>query len=150
MKYSSSQILSMSWKEWNQTMADELNKAGFRGIGYNPERHRLERGFAPYYAGDDVSSFILGAVGREPEITYLKEIGLLNNDRCPLCGGSINGMPARFTDGDNSNLHFDICQTCCSQGRKMSVNRANNSGCGCVLALLIIPIHLIKSLFLSI
>ena len=149
MKFTSSQVLSMSWKEWNETMAEELNKAGFKGVGYNHEKHRLERGFAPYYASDDLSSFILGTVGREQEITYLKSIGLLNNDRCPLCGGSINNKPATYTDGYNEKMTFHICQSCCSHGQRTSVNPANNPGCGCMVGLLLIPYHLVKTIFFT-
>ena len=77
----------------------------------------------------------------EKEIEYLKSIGLLNNDRCPLCGSSIHGNPGRFTDGYNSSLHFQICQNCVSNGRRMSDNPANK---GCIIAILLLPLSLLK------
>ena len=40
MKYTSYQIRQMSWAEWNATMANELNSAGFRCRGFNEETRK--------------------------------------------------------------------------------------------------------------
>lgn len=147
MKYSSSQIRSMSWQQWNETMANELNSAGFKARGYNPELHKWQDNYKEYDAGDEPKLFILGVVDGTREINHLKSVGLLNNGRCPMCGGPINGSPARFTSGFDSNMHFQICQSCCNHGKKTSVNPANNQGSGCMVALLMIPFQLIRSVF---
>lgn len=145
MKYLSSQVNQMTWPEWNDTMAKELNDAGFRARGYNSETGKWEDNRALFQAyPSEPKTFILGAVGGTEEINYLKQIGLLNNGRCPKCGNPIKGNPARFTSGYDNNCHFQICQNCCSHGRKTSINPANNSGC--MLALILLPWYMIKSI----
>lgn len=145
MKYTKDQILSMSWQEWNDTMAKELNEAGFLGPGYNPEKHCLDNHIAPYKADCPVDEFVFGKITRGAEISHLKDIGLLNNGRCPMCGGEITGTPSQFTDGFNPNINFHICGSCCNRGRRNSINPANSSGC--LIALLFLPFNLIKSMF---
>ncbi len=85
MKYTKDQILSMSWKEWNETMAKELNEAGFLGPGFNSESQRFENHIAPYKADGRNEDFVFGTITRSAEINYLKDVGLLNNGRCPMC-----------------------------------------------------------------
>ncbi|MFI3297022.1 MAG: hypothetical protein R3Y59_05275 [bacterium] len=119
MKYTSEQINALSWKEWNVTMAKELNSASFKARGYNPKTHKVEINFAPYKGDGEPESFILGEIEGVEEIDFLKSIGLLNNGRCPLCGSKIIGDPGRFTNGFNHSLHFQICQNCVSAGRKI-------------------------------
>ena len=49
MKYTSSQINAMSWKEWTETMAKELNDAGFRTNGVKIlDDGTLEKGLVPF------------------------------------------------------------------------------------------------------
>jgi len=145
MKYTKEQILSMSWQEWNETMAKELNAAGYLGPGYNPEKKCLDNHIAPYEANCPEREFVFGKITRSAEISHLKEIGLLNNGRCPMCGGEITGNPSQFTDGFNPNINFHICNSCGNFGRKISSNPANSSGC--IVALLFLPYHLIKAAF---
>ena len=142
MKYTSEEINRISWQEWNELMAKELNEAGFRReCTYGGEKYT-----SPYEADDEPMLFIHG-LGEE-EVNYLKSVGLLNNGRCPQCGRPINGNPGRFTSGFNHNLHFQICQTCVSRGKRTSVNPANNSQ-GCMIALLLLPIQLLKSFIMG-
>lgn len=148
MKYSSSQVRAMSEKEWVEAMASELNAAGFKARGLNPNTNRWEDNFEPFRVGLEpkASTFVMGGIEDSQAIEYLKSVGLLNNGRCPMCGGPINGTPARFTSGYDSSYHFQICQSCCSHGKRTSVNPANKQGCGCMVALLLMPYNLIKSL----
>lgn len=150
MKYTAAQIKNISWSEWNTIMAEELNKAGFLGPGYNPEKHRLDNHCQPYKADGPNSEFILGKVTGLNEINYLKDIGLLNNGRCPLCGGIIGEKFGTFTDGFNQNKNFQICNSCYKIGRRTSINPANNNGCGCITALLFMPYTLIKAVITNI
>lgn len=146
MKYTSSQINAMSWNEWNEAMAKELNEAGFRHYGIHIEEDRsLKKCLVPYKAGDDPKVFLLGTVEKAEEIDYLKSIGLLNNGRCPMCGKEIIGSPGRFTSGYDPNYHFQVCQNCVQHGRRTSVNPANNQGC--MLALLFFPWNVLKYIF---
>lgn len=73
MKYTSYQIRQMSWAEWNATMANELNSAGFRCRGFNEEIRKWENNRDLYRAdSSDPKIFILGTVDGIKEYEYLK------------------------------------------------------------------------------
>lgn len=137
MKYTSEQINAMSWREWTETMAKELNGAGFqyKGIGNKLESYSVGK------EEDGPKLFLLGSVENSEEITYLKNIGLLNNGRCPMCGNKIVGTPGRFISGYDSNYHFQVCQHCINKRKRVSVNSSNQ---GCIIVLLLIPFNIIK------
>ena len=146
MKYTSSQVRQMTWPEWNDAMARELNENGYKARGFNPETRRWENNREPYKADpSDTKVFIMGIVGGAEEYECLKRAGLLNNGRYPMCGNPIYGNPGRFTSGYDHNTHFQICQDCCNKGRLSSLNPANISGC--IMALILMPWHLNKTLF---
>lgn len=149
MKYTSFQVRAMSEKEWVEAMASELNAAGFKARGLNPRTQRWEDDFEPYHVGSEPKAriFVMGGISDPQAIEHLKTVGLLNNGRCPMCGGPISGTPARFTSGFDSSYHFQICQSCCSRGKRTSVNPANSQGGGCLVALLLMPYRFIQSLF---
>lgn len=146
MKYTSEQINSMSWLEWCETMAEELNSAGFKARGYNTTLGRWQDNYEPYRVADEPKLFILGTVDGSEEIDYLKSIGLLNNGRCPMCGNPINGKPGRFTSGYDHSMHFQICQNCVNRGKRgqqvMGIN--TSGGSGCIVGLLMLPYHIIE------
>lgn len=146
MKYTTSQIKQMTWAEWNDAMARELNENGFKASGFNSVLGKWENNKQPYKADpSNPKIFILGTVSGAAEYECLKRAGLLNNGRCPRCGNPIYGKPGRFTSGYDPNAHFQICQDCVKKGRRRSINPANRSGC--LLALILMPWHLIKLLF---
>lgn len=144
MNYTKDDVLKMTWHEWNATMAKELNDAGFLGYGFNPQTNRLEKNQAPYRAcPDSPSSFINGAVDTAPEIDYLKNIGLLNNGRCPMCGEPIYGSPGRFTSGFDYNIHFQICQECVNSKGGTKGLRRKLGLMGCVIYIILLPIQIV-------
>lgn len=146
MKYTSEYINSISWHEWNKIMANELNEAGFRTSAIEEiKRNVYKRVDDALYAALEESPdlFILGAVYKSPELDYLKRLGLLNNGRCPMCGEKMFCSPGRFSLDNNPAVNFEICQSCVKKGKKNSIN-PNNSGC--LVALLFIPYHLLKSI----
>lgn len=142
-KYTSQHINSLSWQEWNELMAKELNAAGFRTKEFvNGEWAKTGK----YNAHEDNDEPWLFAVQMDAEsIEYLKQLGLINNGRCMQCGKPIIGAPGRFTDGFDHNRHYHICQDCVSRGKRISVNHANKGGC--MAALLLLPVNLIANLF---
>ena len=149
MKYTSSQINAMSWKEWTETMAKELNDAGFRTNGVKIlDDGTLEKGLVPFSVNGEPKYFLLGSVDKAEEIEYLKSLGLLNNGRCPMCGEKIIGNPGRFTSGYDSNYHFQVCQNCVRNGNRTYVNPANNQGC--MIALVLFPWNIIKHILCQI
>lgn len=145
IKYTTQQVRQMSWFQWNDTMAKELNAAGFKRRGINKETGRWEDNYEPFHADSDDPSLFIFTLKNANEYEYLKNIGLLNNGRCPMCGNPIETSPGRFTSGFDANVHFQICQNCCNEGKRISINPAHNSGC--IITLLLMPWHLLKSLF---
>lgn len=136
MKYTKEDVLGMSWQNWNETMAKELNDKGFTcNWGREPR---------PYQGNINPKDFILGEVGsdRRDEIEYLKSLGLLNNGRCPLCGKPIVSNLGRFTSGFDSSIYFDICNDCAgAKGRgKVSTLDSLYLNGGCLTTLLLSPI----------
>ncbi|MBQ3944798.1 MAG: DUF805 domain-containing protein [Alphaproteobacteria bacterium] len=107
-EYTSSYLNSISWQEWNNLMAKELNEAGFRRRNtFSSNCEMVE-----YEAPDDYpKGFILGAVDGYEEIEFLKKRRLLNNGRCPMCGKAIT-VPGTFTSGFDHRMSFQICQSC--------------------------------------
>ena len=135
----------MSWQEWNEAMAEELNQKGFKAKEFNQDEHRWKK-TGKYKAGDDPKLFVLGTIEDSDAISYLKDVGLLNNGRCPMCGGPIYDNPGRFTSGYDPNFHFQICQNCVkSRGGLRKSN--STSGSGCIVALILFPWYLLKNLF---
>ena len=68
----------MSWHEWNETMAKELNEAGFKAKGFNKETGKWEKDYEPYKAyAEDPETFILGVVSGAKEIIILKVLAFL-------------------------------------------------------------------------
>ena len=141
MKYSAEQVKSMSYIKWMETIAQELNAAGFKGGSYNEESGHFD---GPYEVGDPLY-FFSGAINDYKAIDYLKSIGLVNNGRCPLCGAEIKGGPWQFTNGFQPKENYHICENCYNEGRRVSINPSNNSGC--LIALLFAPWGIIKGLF---
>lgn len=144
MKYSREEINNMSYRGWMETIANELNAAGFKGEGYDAVTGRFMKNVAPYEV-HDVSTFFMGAINDAKAMDYLKSIGLVNNGRCPMCGAVIKGTPSRFTCGMNPNLNFHICSSCRREGQRISINPANNSGC--MFAFILFPCYVIKNIF---
>lgn len=144
MKYTSEQINSMSWHEWNQTMAKELNDAGFRTMEYQQVKKNVYKNAdnALYFTLEDSPElFILGAVYKSPELDYLKRLGLLNNGRCPMCGNKISRNTGLFTYSLNPAVNFEICHSCVKKWKRISMSQNNY---GCLIALLLFPYHLLK------
>ena len=151
MKYTSEQINDMSWREWTETMARELNAANFKQTGVSLDSERKLGKTTKQYAVDEDNLgpkiFLLGSVETAKEIDYLKNIGLLNNGRCPMCGNPITGSPGRFTSGYDSNYHFQVCQDCVKKRNRISINTSNQ---GCIVSLLLLPFSISKYIWLSI
>lgn len=144
MKYSTENINNISYHEWMETIANELNAAGFKREGYNAAENKFMKNVAPYKVDDD-RYFFMGAINDAKAMDYLKSIGLVNNGRCPICGSPIKGVPSRFTSGMNPNLNFHICSSCRREGQRISINPSNNFGC--ILTLVMFPWYIIKNVF---
>ena len=71
MRYSTEEINRMSYLEWMETIAKELNAAGFKGEGYNAAAKRFMKNVAPYDV-HDVNSFFMGSIDDSKAMDYLK------------------------------------------------------------------------------
>lgn len=147
VRYTSEQVNAMSYREWMETIAKELNNAGYKGRGFNEKTGRLEANCVPYEVGD-LRFFFQGAINSAEHLNYLKSIGLINNGRCPLCGAQIKGTVFTFTDGFHPDQTYHICKSCYKEGASSSINPANRTGC--LVALLLLPVTAIRSFFSSI
>lgn len=145
MKYSTEEVNNMSYQEWMETIAKELNEAGFKGDGYSETTGQFIKNAAPYKVRN-ISTFFMGAINDSNAMDYLKSIGLVNNGHCPMCGAVIKGAPSRFTSGMNPNLNFHICSSCRREGQRISINPSNS---GCMLAFILLPWHIIKDIFIN-
>ncbi len=136
MRYSKSDLMSLSYADWMETIAKELNQAGFQTkiLKFSTAEPHWVNG--PYEVHDPDTFF--DTINSSKAINYLKEIGLLDNGRCPMCGDGIS-HPGRFTDGYNSSISYQICQRCVrTKGGLLPDSR----GCGCLLFLLMLLMKL--------
>ena len=113
MEYSKEQVASMPYLTWMETIAKELNEAGFKSD---------KKLSTPYSVSEDnVTYFFMGAINDPNAMKYLKRIGLVNNGRCPMCGEKIKGSPSNFVDNLHPGLDFHICSYCSIDGQSFSV-----------------------------
>lgn len=134
MKYTSDQINNMTWQQWNETMAKELTAAGFKGRDFIDGKWQDS---GPVTAGDEPKYFLSSAITNVDRLNYLKELGLIDNGRCPMCGGRIEGTPGRYTNRLDKNYTHQICQNCVSsRGGLRDISQS--SGCMITLVFLII------------
>lgn len=143
MKYTREELSQLSYKSWMETIATELNNAGYKGDGYDSDSGRFRSNFGPYKVLDQ-EYFFMGAIRDPKAMDYLKSIGLVNNGRCPMCGNDISGTPSLFTSGLVQGLNYHICSSCRKEGQRISINPTNNTGC--IAALLLVPWNIIKQL----
>ena len=115
MRYTSDEINRMSWTEWVETMAKELNSAGYRKMVRDNQTGEWSR--IGEYNALEPKMFVM-LIDDSSAISYLKSIGLLNNGRCPMCGDRTFNNPGRFTNHRDNNIHFQICQNCATTGIK--------------------------------
>ena len=106
MKYSKEDINNLMYKDYILLMAEELNNNGFTDT--NGNRYEVSTNVD----GDFVSDFSIGFVLSMKEkkaIDFLKEIGLLNNGRCPLTGLMLSpSTKTTYTSEYDSNITYDI------------------------------------------
>ena len=121
MKYSSEDLGNMSYSLWMETIAKELNAAGYTTRGFKNEGERIVPGNVPYEVYD-VNTFFEGAISDPKAMDYLKSIGLINNKRCPVCGSLIKGSPSQYTYSLNPGLNYHICSSCRREGQSYSLH----------------------------
>lgn len=108
MKYSREDIELLMYKDYILLMAEELNNNGFTDNG---KRYEVGTNVNGNFVSDFSRGFIL-ALKDQKATDFLKEIGLLNNGRCPLTGLMISSASkTTFTSEYNSSITYDISST---------------------------------------
>lgn len=140
MKYTKSDLKKYTYVEWMELIAKELNQANILNSAPRVKDGRMQWSDVPFEVNDPGTFF--ENINSVKAINYLKEIGLINNGRCPWCGADIYGTPDRFTDSYFPSINYHICSRC---ARTKGGLLPDNRGCGCLLAL---PLFLLKTLFM--
>lgn len=119
-KYDYSDMQKIGYRPFIKLMVDELNEAKITPMDYH---------MFLFNENDPDSSFLGEIACNFNAIEYLKEIGLLNNGICPLCGKRPIEKNFTFTSGLNTSIKFEICKNCYKQGNQTSLNPSNKEGC---------------------
>lgn len=105
MKYSREYIEGLMYKDYILLMAEELNNNGFTD---NEKKYEVGTDVNGNFVSDFFRGFVLSMKDKKA-VNYLKEIGLLNNGRCPLTGLMISSASkTTFTSEYNSSITYDI------------------------------------------
>lgn len=158
MKYTRDDVRNMTFEQFHEKICDELNENGFRY--YIEWGGELEGPLMFSPEGKQLPGIVDIFFSHVPPdgIDFLKEIGLLNNGRCALCGAPIDS--GEYVKS-KENGTFHICRRCSlglgpsarmseksAEERKPSarrnlVDRANKKGC--LIAVLLFPLYAIKT-----
>lgn len=151
MKYTSEYINSLSFTDYLELMAKELNENGFR-----------ETDGTPYEVYDYLpkNALMLDAFEDDKALGFLRSQGLIENGRCPFCGAPMSVYKYYWSDRRNPSKKVYVCYGCnksngrgdghsmdgCPSGapRNTSASTSNNSGC--MVALLMLPFLLVKTI----
>lgn len=138
MKYSNSDLKKFTYIEWMEIVAKELNSAHILNSTLRYVDGKMKWCDVPFEVSEPETFFI--NINSIKAINHLKDLGLINNGRCPWCGADIYGAPYRFADSVFPSINYHICSRC---SRTKGGLLPDNKGVGCLLAL---PILLVKSL----
>ena len=123
-KYTREQVKAMTQKEYESAICNELNAAGFRNE-YNGEYLEYE---------PDESTFGGAIVFDLKAVNYLKQIGLLDNGKCPMCSIREDELQYKLQN-QNSGVVYHVCKSCYKEYAQQE--RAKR-GCGCCIGIIII------------
>lgn len=129
MKFTREQVKAMTQNEYESAICKELNDAGFRQE-YNGEQLEYD---------PDESTFG-GAIVFDPKaVDYLKQIGLLDNGKCPMCSVREDDLLYKLQN-QTSGAVYHVCKSCYKQYAQQE--RAKR-GCGCCLGIIVIVILIV-------
>lgn len=132
LKYNREQVKAMSGKEYEYAMCKELNDAGFKSEFHGE--------YYEYKPSED--TFGGNIVFDANAVSFLKQIGLINNGKCPMC--SIREDEQQFLlRNQRSGATYHVCKTCYK--RYASQEQAKR-GCACCLGLFVIIAIIIWSI----
>lgn len=121
-KYTREQVKTMTRYEYELAISKELNDAGFRRE-FQGEKVEYE----PYGAIDSAIVFDSKAVD------YLKDIGLIDNGKCPMCSQKEDELEYRLQN-QRSRATYHVCKSCYKRyAREEREKRAK----GCCLIIIV-------------
>ncbi len=127
-KYSKEELINLNLNDYISLMCDELNKAGYK------QKLKIDGEIEDFeYTADE---YVLeGAIiNNISALNYLKEIGILNNGKCPRCGGIMNNNDYTFSSYNSPNASFAICPKCHNEGVNFQKNNNPTKNEGCYIA----------------
>ena len=124
MKYTREQVKAMTQEEFESVICSELNDAGFRQ-NYHDEKSEYQ---------PDESTFGGAIVLDDEAVDHLKNVGLIDNGKCPLCSVNEDELEYKLQN-QQSGAIFHVCKSCYKQYAKQE--RAKR-GYGCCLVIFFI------------
>jgi len=105
MKYSKDYLNNLTYKDYILLMAEELNNNGFTDKG---KKYEVSTDVNGNFVSDFFRGFVL-SLEDKGAVDFLKEIGLLNNGRCPLTGLMYSQLSqTSYTSEHNPAINYDI------------------------------------------
>ena len=133
MKYSRNDLDNLMYKDYILLIAEELNKNGFKES--NGKLYEVTTNVHGGFVSDFSRGFIL-SIKDQKAIDFLKQVGLLNNGRCPLTGLMLSpATTMTYTSEYGSNIQYDINKKWLEYTKEKK-----NWGCFLSLAVLVIAI----------
>lgn len=123
MKYTRNQVGNMSSMTYLETMCQELKKAGF---------HAKQRGNRPPHEYEPHDAVFGGDIVFNIEaLRYLRNIGLLDNGKCPMCNMREDRLEYALSYQNGATFH--VCKKCYKQYARQEKQKR---GCACCLIVL--------------
>lgn len=133
MKYSRNDLDNLMYKDYILLIAEELNNNGFKDE--DGKKYEVGTNVHGGFVSDFSRGFIL-SIKDSKAIDFLKQVGLLNNGRCPLTGLMLSpSTTMTYTSEYSSNIQYDINKRWLDYTKEKK-----NWGCFVSLAVLIIAI----------
>lgn len=136
-------INSLSFREYLELMAKELNDNGFKSY-YGSE----------YTVSDDPILFMMQPIEDPEAMRFLTSKGLIGNGRCPQCGAPMSNNNHFWYDRRDPSRRFNVCYGCSisnghGDGHSMdgtpSGDPSNRSN-GCMSVVLLFPFFIVKAM----
>ena len=133
MKYKRDLVKSMTQEEYESAICQELNSAGFR--------HEF-RGKQFEYQPDE-STFGGSIVFDADAVNHLKQIGLVDNGKCPMCSVREDDLAYKLQNTQSGAI-YHVCKKCY---KRYSRQEQTKRGLGCCLGGIIVIILIIWGVF---
>lgn len=133
MKYSKEKLNNLTYKDYILLMAEELNKNGFTDKG---KKYEVSTDVYGNFVSDFFRAFVL-SMEDKGAVDFLKEIGLLNNGRCPLTGLMYSQLSqTSYTSEHNPSINYEI-------NRKWLEYTKGKRNWGCILSFPVIIVGVV-------